>query len=169
MIGHITLWHLPRLLQYNIVEFTPSITLFSVPPSWNSFNRSHFSTYMQYIISTIFSPWLGKPTAFRSLGKTCWVVIVGNMWQSKVVTTSPGSKRERLERVGSQNCLQGHESNDLRTCHKALHPKEPPPPPKAPLRVFMLVSWTFSGHLSASFSQVTFTRDTTLFVDTMTE
>jgi hypothetical protein len=53
-----TLWHLQRFLQYIIFVLTPSITLY--PPSphfWNSFNSSHFSTFIcEYTTVPSYSP-----------------------------------------------------------------------------------------------------------------
>jgi hypothetical protein len=63
-----TLWHSQKFLQYSMVEFTNSIMLLypSCPHSWNSFSRSHFSTYIpehvifppyssSYFVSLIFT------------------------------------------------------------------------------------------------------------------
>jgi hypothetical protein len=60
LLGRGTLWHLQKSLQcirYIILEFFPStILLFSpCPHSWNSFNRNHFSIYVQEYTAFVLS------------------------------------------------------------------------------------------------------------------
>jgi hypothetical protein len=51
-----TLWHLKKILQYIIVEFTlMSFSFIPLPHFWNIFNRSHFSIFIHEC--TVFTPY----------------------------------------------------------------------------------------------------------------